>query len=376
MKFWIRLRLCCCLVLFGCVSMFAQNVENQSSSPFGFEASYVGDFVSNFSGGIKKGSTYLGLANVKVGFDTHKAKWWSGGEMFVNFGNTHGGQPTATLIGDLQGVSNIEAGNLTFLYELWYKQSIGKIDFTVGLQDLNVNFAASEVGSFFTNSSFGIHSTISGNISSPVFPLTALGIDLNWNISDKYLWKVAIFDGTPDDFESNPFNLHWKLSRNQGFLAISEFQINKSLIKGQSGCYKFGSYFHQHNNVIDSETQTAGVYVISDQQISSKLFSFSQIGFSPKSKSNHNHYYSFGLNYTGLFRSRQADQIGVAFACAGIDDSLIGSETAIEITYKWQINDNFYIRPDVQYVINPAGTESKLNNAFVGFMRFGFDFNK
>ena len=376
MKFWCKFVLINVLVLFCNKSIYSQNVENISSSPFRFEACYIGDLVSNLSGGIKKGTTYLGLANMKVGFNTQKANWWNGGEIFVNVGNTHGGQPTATMIGDLQGVSNIEAGNLTFLYELWYKQQFGKFDLLVGLQDLNVNFAASETGSLFSNSSFGIQSSISDNISSPVFPLTALGVNINWNISEDYQWKVAIFDGTPDDFESNPYNIQWKLSRNQGFLAISEFQMNKSLIRGSTGCYKIGSYYHQHNDEIHSEQKNGGVYMIADQQINNKLAVFSQIGFSPKSINNHNHYYSLGLNYNGLITSRQDDQFGVAFAYAGIDKSIIGSETAIEITYKWQINNNFYIRPDVQYVLNPAGTDSKLNNAFVGFIRFGFDFNK
>ncbi|MFZ4726571.1 MAG: carbohydrate porin, partial [Paludibacter sp.] len=164
---------------FGAV---AQENSDVKLSAFDYEASYLGDLVTNFHGGIKTGITYLGFANVKTGFNTQKANWWRGGLFIMNIGNTHGGEPSANLVGDFQGISNIEAGNHTFIYELWYKQHIGTVDFTVGLQDLNANFAASKNGALYTNSSFGIQSSISDNISIPVFPLTALGVNLNWKI--------------------------------------------------------------------------------------------------------------------------------------------------------------------------------------------------
>jgi porin len=87
------------------------------------------------------------------------------------------------------------------------------LDVTVGLQDLNSDFAVSDNGGLFNNSSFGIHSSISENISSPIFPLTALGLNLKWNVSESFLWQVAVFDGTPDDYASNPYNIHWQQLR-------------------------------------------------------------------------------------------------------------------------------------------------------------------
>lgn len=355
-------------------NIHVQAIEANTATPFSFSASYIGDVVSNFSGGIKTGTTYLGLANLKAGFDTEKANWWKGGQIFINAGNTHGGEPSAALVGDFQGISNIEAGNLTFMYELWYKQSIGKLDITLGLQDLNANYAASENGTLFTNSSFGIHSSIADNIPSPIFPLTALGAGIQYKISDAYNWEAAIFDGTPDDFENNPYNLNWKLSKNQGYLFITEFQINKSLIKGKNATFKLGGYYHQHNDSIDNEHKNGGLYFVGDQQITNKLSLFSQIGFSPRKANKNNYYHSIGLNYKGLFINRPEDQFGLAINHAKIDNNGVGSETAIELTYQYQLCEYIYLRPDIQYVINPAGTSSKLNNALVGFLRFGINF--
>lgn len=354
---------------------FQSNIMAQKkSSALQLGVSYTGDLVSNINGGIQSGTTYLGMATLSAGFDTEKASWWKGGETFVKIANTHGGKPTATLVGDFQGVSNIEAGNLTWLYELWYKQNIGSFSITAGLQDLNINFAASENGALFTNSSFGVHSSIADNIPAPIFPLTALGLDIEWQISKNYLLKAAIFDGTPDEFENNPFNVNWKIGKTDGYLAVSEIQIQKSLIQKRTGCYKLGVYFHEHNDLNIGIEKNKGFYFVGDQQLTTKLSAFTQIGLSPKSTNLHNHFYGLGINYKGLFANRKDDQCGLALAYAGIDGNNIGSETAVELTYCCNICSNVYIRPDIQYIINPAGTDTKLDNALVGFIRFGMSF--
>ena len=120
-------------------------IDNKKA--FSYSASYVGEIVTNHSGGIKPGTNYLGLANLKMGFDTHKGKLWKNGFLFINAASTHGGEPSTTLVGDFQGVSNIEAGNLTFLFELWYKQTIQNVNVIIGLQDLNASFAVNKNGS-------------------------------------------------------------------------------------------------------------------------------------------------------------------------------------------------------------------------------------
>lgn len=371
-------------IYLGFINMsLAQNdsLKSKSESPFTFNASYIGDLVTNHRGGIKKGTDYLGLANFKIGFDPQKAGLWKNGFLYLNAGNTHGGQPTANLVGDFQGVSNIEAGNLSFLYELWYKQTIQNFAIIVGLQDLNAQFAVSEYGGSFLNSSFGIHSSIADNITAPIFPLTALGVTLQWNISERLLGQVAVFDGTPDNFESNPYNLDWKLSNNDGMTAISELQLNGSLIKGMKGTYKIGAYFHEHNKNSESEIKdNYGLYFVGDQQVFSNkdntggLSLFTQIGLSPKDKNTNNRFFSMGAIYKGLAKSRANDELGIAFAYAGFSRKLVGSETAIELNYCLHVSDNIFIRPDIQYIINPAGTDYKLKNAFVSLLRFGINF--
>ena len=189
------------------VSLQADNDSTKQASPFLFTASYIGENVFNLSGGIKTGYNYLGFANLNLTFDTEKAGLWKHGVFFINAANTHGKTPSENLFGDLQIASNIEAGNHTYLQELWYRRRLEKVELTVGLQDMNAEFANTENGGLFLNSSFGIPPTFSLNLHAPIFPLTSLGITAKWQISDRFIWLNGVYDGTPTDFGKNPYNI-------------------------------------------------------------------------------------------------------------------------------------------------------------------------
>lgn len=366
-KVWIIGLLCLAFT-----SISAQKDSILKVSGFSYEASYVGDVVNNLSGGIKTGSNYLGLAKIGLDFNTENAGWWKGGEAYVNFGNTHGDMPSQNLIGDIQVASNIEAGDLTQLYECWIKQSVGKMDFTLGMQDLNANFVVTENGGLFLNSSFGVHTVMSDNITLPIFPTTALGLNIRWTPNDAFNWQIALFDGTPNS--RNAYNTDLIIGKQDGYLLISEFQLAKSLINGQKGTYKVGGYYHNHQFSEEGSHENGGVYLIADQDINSNLSMFSQIGISPNKINSHNHFMSLGCNLKKFCDKRPDDVFGLAAAYFNVDENDIKHETAIECTYKCQVNDNIYLQPDVQYIIHPAGTGEKLGNALVASVRFGIEF--
>ena len=362
----------------------AQTDSIKQQSPFSLGVSYIGNSVTNLSGGIRQGTVYLGMANFRVSFNTASAGFWSGGEFFLNAANTHGGIPSAILVGDFQGVSNIEAGDLTYLHELWFKQSIGPVSVIAGLQDMNAEFAASEFSGIFLNGSFGIHSTIAHNVPAPIFPLTALGVQLQWNIQENISIKIAVFDGLPDGFESNPYNLEWNLKPDDGFLTIAEVSYHRSRINGFDGTYKLGGYYHNHvcladENGNDCATPDYGIYFLADQVLfkgstGRQLSLFTQLGLSPKKINTNCCYLGFGLNYTGFFPKRTEDVLGLAIAHAGFNNAIRGNETTAELTYLLKVNEHFFIQPDFQYVINPSGTDEILANALVGTMRVGINF--
>lgn len=384
MKKILQLFVLLCFICLFTGNIAAQNDSLKKQSPFSLGLSYIGNSVTNISGGIRQGTVYLGMANLRVSFNTTLAGFWKGGEFFMNAANTHGGMPSSALIGDFQGVSNIEAGDLTYLHELWFKQSIGAVRVIAGLQDMNTEFAVSEGSGIFLNGSFGVHSTIAHNVPVPIFPLTALGVQLQWDILENLSTKMAVFDGLPDDFASNPYNLEWNLKPDDGFLTLGEVSYHQSRANGRDGTYKLGCYYHNHVCRADQKGSECaapdyGIYFLADQILfkrssGSQMSFFTQVGVSPKQINDNYLYFGAGLNCTGPFKNRMEDVVGLAVAHACFSQTIRGNETTLELTYLLKVNGHFFVQPDFQYIINPSGTDKQLASALVGTLRAGINF--
>lgn len=339
--------------------MAASAVYGQSGNPFTFEASYTSDAYYNTRGGIATGGGFMGMGNITVGFDTEAAGWWRGGEFFVNGASIHGRSLTENYLGDLQVASNIDAGEHSYLHELWFRQRLGRVSVTIGLQDLNAEFMVTEGGGEFVNSSFGTPSVIATGVPVPIFPLTGLGATARWDISDRWAVQGALFDGAQTDFERNPNNVRWALGRGDGTLAMGEVHLD--------GRYKIGGYYH-------SQEGNWGIHASADQPLGDRVGLFVQAVVSPKNKNANNYYLGLGGNLTGVFSRRGRDAAGLALAHAGLHTAEHKHETAVELYYKYNFTDNIALQPDVQYIVSPSGGESKLSDALVGILRLHLSF--
>ena len=345
-------------ILLGINNLFSQEKS------LNFNAEYTGDFLYNV-GGLKNGGGYLGYA--KIGMDTDL---WKGASLYVGGGTTHGIVPTEMFIGDFQVANNIEAGNHAFMEYLSLQQSFGKFSIKVGLQDMNENFASLDAAGEYINSSFGIHPVFSTNLSVAIFPLTGLGAELHYEINDSWHVQAAVYDGEIPSFEDdNLYNLNWRIGKDEGALFIGEGHYVRD-----NGTYKFGAFYH-------TAAKNYGFYANAEQEVwnngTRNLKPFVQIGYANNiSASQHlsisapqNYFHlAAGLNLEGVFSKEGLDMAGLAFTSAFLSDKK--TETAIELFYQYQITDNLLIKPDVQYIINPAGMEFPVDNALVGMLRF------
>ncbi len=370
------------LGLFIAFSVNAQDTLNRS--PFLAEASYTGDNAANLDGGIKTGYAYLGMVNLSLFFDFEKAGLWKGGSVFIHAANTHGAVPSAKMFGDAQVASNIEAGNHTYVQELYYKQTLGKVELTIGLQDLNVEFVNSGYGALFLNSSFGIMPVISANLAAPIFPLTSPGFTTRININERSTWLVALYDGCPTGVDDNPNNLKWQFNSGDGLLAITEYQRTLQINRHQ-GLYKIGLFSHNHviqkafgEALPDSLNRIiAGAYVLVDQVIwernEKSLGIFTQAGYSPSGYSANDVYVGMGLNMGGFLSKKKNDVLGLAVAHAHYTGGT-GSETSVELTWLKPVHKHITIQPDIQYIIQPSGKVGGLRNVFAGVLRIALSF--
>jgi porin len=344
------------------------------------EVSYTGDHVINLAGGIRTGYCHLGLVKLKLSLKTEEMRLWKGGELFVNAANAHGRSPSFTLTGDRQIMSNIDGGNQTWMQELWYRQSWHKLSIFVGLQDLNNNFVNSEQSAIFLNSSFGVIPVISGNIAAPVYPLTALGIVIGWNANDVFRWNSALFDGSPTDFSRNPYNLRWHFKPGDGLLLITEGEFSPHtpippLILKAGVFNHFHTGWTSASSTIDDSLQrnVTGFYLFADKQLwkgtSSGINMFMQAGYSPSHTITNRFFFGGGINFTGFLMKAGNDLLGVAIAHAEYMNAW--TETAIELTWNCSLTKYLYLQPDIQYIINPGGWTSSLDNCLTFNLRMG-----
>lgn len=372
------------------VPVFAEDDESgEKNKAVTFGATYTGDALNNFSGGIKKGFGYLGHISATMDIQLDQMGIWSGGQFFVEAQNTHGATPSADLVGDMQVLSNIDNGNFTYLYQLWYRQTVGPLSVTIGRHDLNSEFLASDYGGEYLNSSFGIMGLVPINMPVSIFPKTGLGLIASYKIKDKFNIKSAVYDGDPLDLGRDRYGLDFRISSTESFLSITEFEFTNDS-KKYPGTYKAGIVYHNGDiiNMADSSSTIKGnsaIYVLADQLLLKEnetddqgLGAMFQVGWTPKDRSINDLYLALRLNYYGLIPGRDDDVLGLAMAHASISNvfreiqpGTLGFETALELTYKYNLSDIITIQPDFQYIINPgAGISESLNNAFVGVLRF------
>lgn len=330
------------------------NINAQEKS-LNFNAEYTGDFLYNI-GGLKNGGGYLGYAKIGMGADL-----WQGASIYVGGGTTHGIVPTEMLIGDYQVANNIEAGNYAFMEHFSLEQSLGKFSFKIGLQDMNENFASIDAAGEYVNSSFGIHPALSSNMSVAIFPLTGLGAEIHFDINDNWHVQAAVYDGEIPSFEDNQYNLNWNINKDEGALFIGETQYIM-----ENGTYELGAFYH-------TSEKKYGVYANIEQELwnngTRNLKPFAQVSYANGEMKCDNYFHlAAGLNLESVFSKEGNDMMGLAFTSVFLTDKK--AETAIELFYQYQVTDNFVIKPDIQYIVNPAGMDFHVDNALVGMLRF------
>jgi porin len=379
--------------------LLASQRDHLAERGWTFDFHSIADYVhiANSSNGDK--SSWLGRFDVVLDLDTGKAGYYEGGTLHIDIMNAGGGRkPTGDVLGDLQGFNNIEAVRTTRIFEAWYEQQFlsEALSVKAGLHDLNAEFAASDNGALYLNSSFGIIPVISGNTGVSIYPLTSLGVRMKITPNESFSLFAGVYDGDPGDADTNKHNTHASVTRRGGLFSIIEgqYQYKIPAAEALSGTFKMGAW-HNSGDVDDVAALDAdgnaivhddnfGGYMIVDQKVFHEtdeqgLSVFFMGGLAPKDRDVIERSLVAGLNYTGLLPSRDQDVMGVALAQASISDKLRPSsgqshaETALEWTYQVQVNDNVVIQPDFQYVINPNADDAA-KNARVFMLRTDISF--
>ena len=368
----------------------------------------------NAAGGIRQGAHYNGLAIPSVNFDLEKLWALKGGLIYAQFYEIHGRGPSATLAGNQQLLSNIEATPAFKLYMLYYEQQWfgDRLNVRVGQEGANDELMLAPSAALFLNSSFGFPDILAQNLPNggPNYPLAVPMVRARLKVTDQLTLVGAAFDGDPagpgpgDPQRRNATGTEFRLK--DPVLAFGEVWYTDGQ-GDQPGSlpamFKLGAWYHDGVFLDRSRDINGGslalthgtakpyrgdyaVYGIADQMLWKEagtkdggIMAFGLIMVGPDDRNRESVYLEGGFNWKGLF-GRPTDTAGIAVAYAQTSDSVrrFGAEsiaatgagipnkaheTVIEATYYYQIAPWFSIQPDVQYVINPGASLDQTDRA-------------
>lgn len=349
-----------------------------------FEVIYTADVLANAAGGLEQASRYLDNLDVTLALDGERLAGWRGGSIFLYGLYNNGASFSGDLVGDEQGVSNIETGAAALrLYEAWVEQSFadGRASVRAGLYDLNSEFDAIETAGLFLSSSHGIGPEFaqSGRNGPSIFPSTSLAVRGAVAINDAWTIRAVVLDGVPGD-PDHPERTAIRLSDDDGALLTAELGYAGH---GQRAAFGYWRYTAKHEVLLATAMSGTpvyadgadGAYVYLEASPAEGWSAWLRLGVAAARFNAVAGYLGAGLVRTGVFVGREADQMGVALAWAGYGDDYRAArawegapvergELALELTYRAALSDRFALQPHIQYIIDPSG-DPGLDDALV-----------
>lgn len=361
------------------------------------EGGYTAEVLGVARGGLRRGATYQALADAAVVVDLGKFSGGPGAPVLRVSGLfPHGGDFSGRRLGDLQGASNIAAAHAAQLYEfsLAGTAAEGRLTWLLGRIVADGDFATTEAGAVFLNSSFGWPAFISANTrnTGPAFNRSALGAQGAWALAPGLALRAGVYDGdTFDDPEGDParhrHGLATKLGGGQGAFALAELARTWTVGaegRARPGALKLGLWRHSADFADQTDPARAhrgngGAYLVAEQMLWREahpgttvapqgLAAFARFGGSRADRNRLSRAADAGLSYTGLLPGRPKDRLALGAAWARVSgaarraERVAGAavvpdvELALELIYEIAATPRWRLAPDVQWIRHPGGS--------------------
>lgn len=359
---------------------YPRSANEGEHRPVAFSVVYTADLRADASGGLARGARYLDNLDLQLAVDADRLVGWHGARWFAYVLHDNGVHLSPTLVGDAQGVSNVETDVRTWrLFEAWVEQDVGSFaSVKIGLYNLNSEFDTTVSGGLFLVSSHGVGPDLSqsGRNGPSIFPSTSLAARAEYALGDHLLVRAAVLDGVPDD-PAHPARTAVKLSGKDGALLIGEADWLTRRSKIALGTWRYTSPFNRLGEASRARGN-GGAYLLAETQLTGAgerggpgLSGWVRIGAADARFNPIAQYLGGGVVQNGV-GSRKDDQLGLSLALARFGPrarglgATVGQEAVIEAAYRLAPASWLSLQPDLQWVVSPSGRRDVPNAIVTG----------
>lgn len=381
-----------------------------------FGATWIGDNITNVTGGTSRGAIHFGRFDLSVDGDLEKLVGWTGGKFYVNALGIYGRGLSRNYVRNLATISEIEALPEARLYNAYFEQGFynNALNFRIGQQAADVEFFDSQTDDLFINGTFGWPANKANNLPSggPAPPIAVPGIRVKATLSDQVTVFGAVFNGNaarPGDGDPQLRDNHGLAFRvNDPPWLIGQVRWSYDLDFGGgplAGNFTPGGWYH--TGKFDDQRFTAqgasiadpdgsgiaaklrgnfGIFAVVEQtlyrpaSVTEKgvsasvpgVTAFARIAYSPPDRNLIDLYADGGIGFSGMVPGRPLDRFGMAVAYmrisdaarnldrdsqffAGLPSPVRSNETLVELIYEAHLKPGWLLAPYFQYVFRPSG---------------------
>ncbi len=376
-----------------------------------FAFNYQQDLLGATTGGVRRGTTYMGRLEGVVEVDLEKAFGWTGALFHVGAYQIHGMGLSRHFLQTIQPVSDLEALATTRLNEIWIEQKFGdKASLRIGQLAADAEFFLTPFHALPVGGAYGWPAILAPNLPNggPAYPFASPGARVKIQPTDNIVVKAAIYDGDPvgpscttDPQKCNRNGINFRMRDPAFVIAESEVGYELPAQGGLTGHTRIGGWKH-FGRFADKRFDIFGVplaspasvglgfqhrgdhglYATFDQQIyrpgkekddaDKGIFVYGRIAGAPGDRNQVSFYFDGGVNFVGLLPGRPNDQFGFMGAYARISPGIQANdwdtrlfsasfgpihdyEALLQATYSIQIVPGWNLQPNIQYVMHPGG---------------------
>lgn len=370
---------------------------------------YAMEFLGNPVGGRKHGDTYVHNILLQLDLDLQKLIGLPKSAFRVRGSQRSGDSLTQDDIGNAFSVQQLFGGGQTYRLveaQIYHSLLDDRLNLTYGRLSATDDFMTSPLYCQFVNNAFcGQPAAPFFNLPNGItaYPLATWGVRVRYEPTPESYLQVGVYDGDPEHGGNNRHGANFALGDNGTLILVETGYRPQRGLLGLPGAYKLGAYYHSgdfqdvaadvngNNRLVtglsgERRSGNRGYYVLVDQVLYREaarseqgLSGFFVFTLAPeKSRNTLPYFYSIGLIYQGLFDARPKDKTAFGATTGWFSDEIRdaqrnaglerqSAETVLELNHQIQLTPYFFVRPDIQYVINPNGLGSIDNALVLGF---------